>query len=120
MTEVVDFNRFESAEKFAGFIGLIPGEQSCGESDHKKSITKAGNRHLRRLAVECTWNNRRGLVGQKSVELKKRQKNMTLEIVTYADQPSIRFNKKYNRLTNKGTDSNKSVTAVARELCCFI
>ncbi|WP_237280634.1 IS110 family transposase [Succinivibrio dextrinosolvens] len=120
MTEVGDFNRFESAEKFAGYIGLAPGEQSSGDSERKTSITKAGNRHLRRLAIEGAWTFMRGFVGQKSAELKKRQKNMPQEVVAYADKASIRCKRKYNRLTNKGKDSNKAITAVARELCCFI
>jgi len=120
VTEVGDFNRFESAENFAGYIGLTPGEQSSVDSEHKTNITKAGNRHLRRLAVESAGCYRRGIVGQKSAELKKRQKNMPQEVVTYADKASIRCKRKYYRLTAKGRDSNKAVTAVARELCCFV
>ena len=120
MTEVGDFNRFESAEKFAGYIGLTPGEQSSGDSDRKTGITKAGNRHLRRLAVEAAWSYKRGSIGMKSAELKKRQKNMPQEVVTYADKASTRCQRKYYRLTTKGKNSNKTITAVARELCCFI
>ena len=120
VTEVGDFNRFKSAEKFAGYIGLTPGEKSSGDNERKTGITKAGNRHLRRLAVECAWSYMRGFVGQKSAELKKRQKNMPQEVVTYADKASTRCQRKYNRLTNKGKNANKAVTAVARELCCFI
>ena len=120
VTEVGDFNRFKSAEKFAGYIGLTPGEKSSGDNERKTGITKAGNRHLRRLAVECAWSYMRGFVGQKSAELKKRQKNMPQEVVTYADKASTRCQRKYNRLTTKGKNSNKAVTAVARELCCFI
>jgi len=120
MTEVGDFNRFESAEKFAGYIGLTPGEQSSGDSDRKTGITKAGNRHLRRLAVESAWTYMRGCIGQKSAGLKKRQKNMPQEVVTYADKASTRCQRKYNRLTTKGKNANKAITAVARELCCFI
>lgn len=73
-TEVCDFNRFESAEKFASYIGLTTGEQSSGDSEHKTNITKAENRHLRRLAVEVAWTYMRGNIGQKSVELKKDKK----------------------------------------------
>jgi len=120
ITEVGDFNRFESAEKFAGYIGLTPGEHSSAEKEHKTNITKAGNRHLRRLAVEVSWSYMRGNVGQKSVELKKRQKNMPQEVVFYADKASTRCHRKYHRLTAKGKNPNKAVTAVARELCCFI
>lgn len=119
-TEVGDFNRFESAQRFAAFIGLTPGEQSSGDSERKTKITKSGNRHLRRLAVECAGTYRRGNVGQKSIELKKRQKDMPSDVINYADKASARCQRKYYRLTNKGKESNKAVTAVAREICCFI
>ena len=49
-----DFNRFKSADKFAGFLGLVPGECSSGNTERMLGITKAGNRHLRRLAVEIS------------------------------------------------------------------
>ena len=72
------------------------------------------------LAVEASWSYMKGNIGKKSAEVKKRQKNMPQEVVTYADKASIRCQRKYHRLTSKGKDSNKAVTAVARELCCFI
>lgn len=120
MTEVGDFRRFENATRFASYIGLTPGEQSSGESEHKTKITKAGNSHLRRLAVECACSYRRGRIGQKSIELKKRQKDMPADVIAYADKASARCQRKYYRLTVNGKESNKAVTAVARELCCFI
>ncbi len=120
MTEVGDFNRFGTAQKFAGYIGLTPGEQSSGESERKTNITKAGNSHLRRLAVECSWSYSRGILGHKSVELKKRQKDMPAEVIAYADRAADRCRRKYYRMTAKEKNANKTVTAVARELCCFI
>lgn len=120
ITEVGDFNRFGTAEKFAGYIGLTPGELSSGESEHKTTITKAGNRHLRRLAVEGAWSYSRGIPGHKSVELKKRQKDMPTEVIAYADRASDRCRRKYYRMTMTGKNTNKTITAVARELCCFI
>ena len=39
VTEVGDFNRFKSAEKFAGYIGLTPGEKSSGDNERKTGIT---------------------------------------------------------------------------------
>lgn len=47
VSEIGDFNRFKSADKFAGFIGLVPGECSSGNTERMLGITKAGNRHLR-------------------------------------------------------------------------
>ena len=120
ISEVGDFKRFRSAEQFAGYIGLVPGEQSSGDKVCRTGITKSGNTHLRRLAVECCNSFRRGLVGQKSVELKKRQQNAPSEVINYADKASARCQRKYYRMVNKGKNPNIAVTAVAREFCCFI
>lgn len=73
VVEIGDFNRFEKAPKFAGFLGLVPSEDSSG-GNTRYSITKAGNRHLRRLMVEVAQSYTRGNVGHKSIALKQRQK----------------------------------------------
>ena len=75
---------------------------------------------MRRLAVECSWGYSRGILGHKSVELKKRQKDMPAEVIAYADRAADRCRRKYYRMTAKEKNANKTVTAVARELCCFI
>ena len=120
ISEVGDFKRFRTAEQFAGYIGLVPGEQSSGDKVRRTGITKSGITHLRKVAVECCNSYRRGNVGQKSVELKKRQKNATSEVINYADKASTRCQRKYYRMVNKGKNSNIAVTAVAREYCCFL
>jgi transposase len=43
ITEVGDFKRFASAEHFASYIGLTPGEDSSGDDQTPPGITKAGN-----------------------------------------------------------------------------
>ena len=53
IVEVGDFNRFPSAEKFAAYLGLVPGEDSSGDCRKTLGITKAGNTHVRRLLVEA-------------------------------------------------------------------
>ena len=120
ISEVGDFNRFRTAEQFAGYIGLVPGEHSSGDKVCRTGITKSGNTHLRRLVVECSNSYRRGNVGQKSAALKKRQKNVPSEVINYADKASARCQRKYYRMVNKGKNTNIAVTAVAREFCCFI
>lgn len=52
-------------------------------------ITKAGNRHLRRLVVEISNTYRRGAVGRKSAALKERHKDMPKDVVAYADKAII-------------------------------
>lgn len=49
------FSRFDTAMSFASWLGLTPSEHSSGESERKGGITKAGNRHARKLLVEASW-----------------------------------------------------------------
>lgn len=51
MVEVGDFPHFASANQFASYIGLVPGEDSSSESANQLGITKAGNTHVRTLLV---------------------------------------------------------------------
>lgn len=121
IVEVGDFSRFEKASKFAGFLGLVPSENSSGDSVNRYGITKAGNSHLRRLMVEAAQSYTRGAVGHKSVALKKRQEGCPAEVIAYADKANERLRRKFYRMTlTKGINRNVAATAVARELACFI
>ena len=51
VTEIGDYNRFESAESFSSYLGLTPGEYSSGKSAIKTGITKAGNAHCKEDSV---------------------------------------------------------------------
>lgn len=62
--EVGDFRRFPSAQQFASYLGLVPGENSSGEKQQHTGITKAGNSHLRRLLIEAAQQYGRGAVGK--------------------------------------------------------
>jgi transposase len=48
-------NRFGRKEEFANFLGLVPGERSSGETEHKGHITKQGSRRVRAWLIECAW-----------------------------------------------------------------
>ena len=121
IVETGDFSRFDSAERYASYIGLVPGEHSSSEDQHRLGITKAGNRHMRILLTESAQSYSRGKAAQKSKELKSRQKGASPEVIAYADKASIRLRRKYIKMqlvNNK--NSNVSKTAVARELACFV
>lgn len=53
--EAGEFSRFKNARSFAAWLGLTPSEHSSGESVRQGGITKAGNKHLRRVLVEAAW-----------------------------------------------------------------
>jgi hypothetical protein len=56
--EIGDWHRF-TGSSIGAFLGLVPTEDSSGESRSQGSITKAGNTHARRLLVEAAWHHRK-------------------------------------------------------------
>ncbi len=120
VTEIGDFNRFSSADKFAAFLGLVPGEYSSGGSINRTGITKHGNTYLRRLITESAQGYSKGTPYTKSWRLKARQSGQEKEIVDYCDRARIYLGKKYFRLKQNGKNGNVCKTAVARGLACFV
>ena len=120
VVETGDFSRFKSAKAYAAFLGLVPGEASSADSINRTGITKTGNVHLRRLLIEAAQSICRGTIGHKSKELKARQAGHSTEIIAYADKAAQRLRRKYYRYIRRGKRRNVTVTAIARELACFI
>lgn len=121
LVEVGDFHRFASAEKFASYIGLVPGEDSSGDGRKRLGITKAGNRHIRLLLSEAAQCYTRGHIGFKSKALKARQSGNSPQIIAYADKSNERLRRRfYKMVLNKGKKHNVAKIAIARELACFM
>jgi transposase len=121
IVEVGDFKRFQKAEKFASYIGLVPGEDSSGNDQQHLGITKAGNTHVRKLLIEAAQCYNRGRVGYKSKSIKERQKGNPPEIISYADKANERLRRRYFKLViGREKKANIAKTAIARELACFI
>lgn len=120
IVETGDFNRFDKADKYAAYLGLVPSEHSSGEKLCRGGITKAGNKHLRILLVESAQSYGRGKIGYKSKALKSRQLGNTKEIIHYADRANERLRRKFYKMIFEGKAHNVAKTAVARELACFI
>ena len=120
IVEIGDFTRFVKAKNFAAFLGLVSGELSSSGDQNRLGITKQGNGFIRKLLVECSQSFSRAISG-KSATLKKRQEGNTAEVIAYADKANERLRKRYLILVLRNRKPhNKAVTAVARELACFI
>lgn len=120
IVETGDFMRFPKGNIYAAFLGLAPGEHSSSKDVNRLGITKAGNSHMRRLLIESAKGICKGAIGRKSKELRSRQSGQSAEIIAYADRANARLRSKYYRLIRHGKKKNVAVTAVARELACFI
>src|SRR4051794_33935829 len=51
MAEIGDLRRFDSPRQLMGYLGLVPGERSTGDTVRRLGITKAGNGRVRRAPV---------------------------------------------------------------------
>ena len=120
LVEIGDFNRFNSAKSFSAYVGLVPGEDSSSESIKRLSITKAGNKHARTVFIEAAQSLCRGRVGAKSKRLLAKQRGNDPNVIAYADRANERLRRKYYRMVFRGKHRNDAVTAVARELSCFV
>jgi len=116
--ELGNISRFEGARQLMGYSGAVPSEDSSGQRTRRGSITKTGNAHLRRIAIEAAWSYRlRPGVGP---ALRKRQEGVAEEIKEIAWKAQHRLHKRYMRLAAAGKDQRKIITAVGRELLGFI
>ena len=116
--ELGNITRFEGARQLMGYSGAVPSEDSSGGRTQRGSITKTGNAHLRRIAVEAAWSYRlRPGVGP---ALRKRQEGVAEEIKEIAWKAQVRLSKRYARLAAAGKDQRKIITAVGRELLGFV
>ena len=120
IVETGDFNRFRKGDVYAAYLGLAPGEHTSAESGGHLGITKAGNTHLRKLLIEASGGICKGVIGYKSKALKARQSGNAADVIAYADKANVRLRSKYYRLIRHGKKRNVAVTAIARELACFI
>ena len=120
IVETGDFRRFAKANIYAAYLGLAPGEHSSSTDINRLGITKAGNSHLRRLLIESAGGICKGSIGQKSKALRARQEGNTAEVIAYADHANVRLRSRYYHYIRHGKKRNVAVTAVARELACFI
>ena len=120
LVETGDFQRFSKGNIYSAYLGLVPGENSSSDNINRLSITKAGNSHLRKLLTEASKGICKGQIGHKSKDLKARQAGNPPEVIAYADKANERLRRKYYKMIRHGKKKNVAVTAVTRELACFI
>ena len=116
--ELGQISRFESARQLMGYSGAVPSENSSGERTQRGSITRTGNAHLRRIAVEAAWSYR--LPPGVGSALRKRQEGVAEEIKEIAWKAQHRLHRRYCRLAATRKDQRKIITALGRELLGFI
>lgn len=120
LCEIGDFKRFSTPGQLSSYLGLTPSEYSSGGKDCKGGITKQGNCTVRLALVEASQALCKGKIGYKGKAVKTRQLGLDIAIINYADNCSVRLQKKFYRMLIKGKKRNVAITAIARELSCFM
>jgi len=116
--ELGSLSRFAHPRQLMAYLGLVPSEHSSGQTRKRGGITRAGNKHLRRILVEAAWSYRfRPAVGQR---LKRRSEGLSASVCGISWKAQRRLHDRYVRLQARGKNKQQTVTAIARELCAFI
>jgi transposase len=118
VAEVGELSRFTRAPQIMGYGGMGAREDSSGTRTRRGGITKTGNAHLRRIAIEAAWAYRhRPAVGG---ALRKRQAPLSEEVKAIGWKAQLRLHARYRKLLGRGKCQQHVVTAVGRELLGFI
>ena len=118
LAEIGDLSRFQTPQQLMAYLGLVPSEESTGNTIKRGPITKAGNRRARRMLVECSWSYqhppRVGSVKQHKVDA------APPAVREIAWKAQCRLYRRYRALIRRGKLKTVAITAVARELAGFI
>ncbi|WP_287367625.1 IS110 family transposase [Mesorhizobium sp.] len=117
-TEVGDVSRFDSPRQLMGYLGLVPGERSTGETIRRGGITKAGNGRVRHMLVESAWTYRHPpRIGKAKLYRLEQAPPKVREIAWKAQ---ARLTTRYRKLVARGKRTTVVCTAIARELVGFM
>ena len=118
VAEVGELSRFTRARQVMGYTGLGSSEDSSGTRTRRGRITKTGNAHLRRIAIEAAWAYRhRPAVGG---ALKKRQAAVGEAVRAISWKAQHRLHARYRKLLGRGKCQQQVMTAIGRELLGFV
>ncbi len=116
--EIGDWARFPKAGHVMSYLGLVPSEDSTGQTRRLGAITKTGSGHGRRLLVEAAWHYRRA--PRHGAVLKRRQAGQPAHVLAISWQAQRRLHRTWQRLDiERGKRRTIVAVAVARELAGF-
>ena len=118
LAEIGDLSRFQTPTELMAYLGLVPSEDSTGDTVKRGPITKAGNRRARRMLVECSWSYQHPpRVGQAKQPKVDAAPPAVREIAWKAQ---CRLYRRYRTLIRNGKLKTVAIVAIARELAGFI
>jgi transposase len=119
VAEIGDPRRFAHPTALMAYLGLVPSEFSSGRSRHQGSITKAGNKHARRILIEAAWAYCHAPRVSRPLEVRQQGQSKSVRDIAWRAQLRLTQRFKHLRMGRK-LPQNKVCVAIARELCGFI
>jgi transposase len=118
VAEIGDIQRFEHPRDLMAYLGLVPHEQTTGQTRRLGGITKTGNIHARWMLIETVQSafNEPKI----SAELSKRQEGQPTELRDLAWKTQVRLYKRGRQLLARGKMKQKIIVALAREMAGFV
>jgi transposase len=55
-TEIFGWRQIRNGRQLGALVGLVPAPYQSGETARDQGITRAGNKHVRRITVQLAWN----------------------------------------------------------------
>lgn len=118
LAELGDLTRFSNPKQLMAYLGLVPSEWSSGDSNHRGSITKTGNSHVRRALTEAA--HAYSYPARESRVLLKRLEGLPQRVQQIAWKAQVRLCGRFKCLMARIKNRNKVVSATARELSAFM
>ena len=111
--EIGDWRRLSGAT-IGSYLGLVPAEDSTGDSRSQGGVTKTGNSHMRRLLVEAAWQHRPPY--RPSADLQRRWRRAPAVVVAHAAKGNRRLHARWRSFDARRKRPVVANTAIAREL----
>lgn len=54
-TEILSWRQIRNGRELAALVGIVPAPYQSGATSHDQGISRAGNRHVRRMMVQLAW-----------------------------------------------------------------
>jgi transposase len=111
--EIGDWSRL-SPVTIGSYLGLVPSEDSTGESHSRGGVTKTGNSHARRLLIEAAWHHRSPY--RPSTRLQRRWSRAPGPVAAHAAKGNRRLHARWRSFDARRKRPVVANTAIAREL----
>jgi transposase len=110
--EIGDWSRLSPAT-IGAYLGLVPSEDSTGESRSQGGVTKTGNGHARRLLIEAAWHHRPPY--RPSTQLRRRWQRVPGAVAAHAAKGNRRLHARWRSFDARHKRPVVANTAIARE-----